>query len=153
NMKTLLYFTTNVTAGVSGTAEIFDDDGNPLSASANGGAPASSIPFTVASNRVTRLVLSGDATLRSGWIRVTTAASVNLVTNTLFQTFNGATLASEASVLESAPGQTGLIYVKVQQNTNVGVAFANSATTPTTVSLDAFDTRGNVVARHDITLP
>src|SRR5262245_9676702 len=47
NMKTVLYFTTNVATGVFGTANIFDNDGNPLNASADGGPPASSIAFTV----------------------------------------------------------------------------------------------------------
>jgi hypothetical protein len=153
NMKTVLYFTTNVAAGVTGTAEIFDDDGNPLSASADGAAPAPLIPFTVASDRVARVVLSGDETLRSGWIRVTLPGSVNLVTSAVFQTFNGTTLASEASVLESAPGQAGLIYVKVQPGTNVGVAFANEGSAATTVTLDAFDQQGIRVATHDISLP
>jgi hypothetical protein len=153
NMKTVLYFTTNVAAGVTGTADIFDDDGNPLNASADGGAPSSSIPFTVASDRVSRLVLSGDSTLRGGWMRVTLPASVNLVTSAVFQTFNGTTLASEASVLEAAPVQRGLIYVKIQPNTNVGVAFANSDSSPATVTVDAFDQQGVRVASHEITLP
>jgi hypothetical protein len=153
NMKTVLYFTTDATAGVTGTAEIFDDAGNPLNASADGAAPSSAIPFTVASNRVTRLVLSGDDTLRSGWIRITLPEEVNLVTSAVFQTFSGATLASEASVLESAPVRKGLVYVKVQPGTNVGVAFANSDSAASTVSLDAFDQQGILVARHDIVLP
>jgi hypothetical protein len=153
NMKTVLYFTTNVTAGVTGTADIFDDDGNPLSASADGAAPSSSVSFTVASNRVTRIVLSGDETLRSGWIRATLSGPVNLITSAVFQTFNGTTLASEASVLESEPVQRGLIYVKFQPGTNVGVAFANSASSAATVTVDAFDQQGIRVASHDVTLP
>src|SRR5207244_13075046 len=32
NMKTVLYLTTNATTGVFGTADIFDQDGNPLAA-------------------------------------------------------------------------------------------------------------------------
>src|SRR5205823_5961371 len=71
NMKTVLYFTTNVPSGVFGTADIFDDDGNPLPASADGAAPASSMTVTVPGNRVVRIVLSSDQTLRSGWIRLT----------------------------------------------------------------------------------
>jgi hypothetical protein len=153
NMKTVLYFTTNVAAGVTGSADIFDDEGNPLSASADDAAPSSSIPFAVAGNRVTRIVLSGDETLRSGWIRLTLSGPVNLISSAVFQTFNGTTLASEASVVESAPVQRGLIYVKVQPGTNVGVAFANATASPATVIVDAFDQQGIRVASHDILLP
>jgi hypothetical protein len=153
HMKTVLYFTTSAAAGASGTAEIFDDNGNPLNASADGAAPSSSIPFTVQSNRVARLVLSGDDTLRSGWLRISLSASVNLVTNAVFQTFNGTTLVSEASVPESEPVEKGLIYAKVQPGTNVGVAFANSAPDAATVKAVAFDQQGIVVARRDIVLP
>src|SRR5205085_12482326 len=67
NMKTVLYLTTNVSTGVFGTADIFNNDGSPLTASADGAAPSSSITFTVPGNRVSRVVLSGDPVLRSGW--------------------------------------------------------------------------------------
>ena len=126
-MKTVLYFTTNVATGVFGTAQIFDNDGNPLQASADGGAPSSTITITVSRHRVTRVVLSGDETLRSGWIKLTMSAEAHLVTSAIFQTFNGASLASEASVLEAASVKRGLIYVKTSAgSSNIGVAFVNS---------------------------
>jgi len=154
NMKTVLYFTTNVSTGVSGTADIFDNDGNALMASADGAAPASSITFTVPGNRVSRIVLSGDQTLRSGWIRLTLSGSVNLIANAVFQTFIGSDLASEASVLESPSINNGLIYAKVQSGVaNVGVAFANSQTDANTISLTLFSQDGFVAATRDITLP
>jgi hypothetical protein len=153
NMKTVLYFTTDETNGVAGTIELFDNDGNPLTASADGGSPTSAVVFTVPSNRVTRIVLSGDSTLRSGWARVTLPSTLNLTINAVFQTFNSATLVSEASVLESPSVQRGLIFVKLQSNLNVGVAFANSSTNANTVSLDLFDQQGAIVARHDVALP
>jgi len=154
NMKTVLYFTTNVTTGVFGTADIFDNDGNPLLASANGATSSSSIMFTVNGNRVSRIVLSGDDTLRSGWIRLTLSGNVHLIANAVFQTFNGASLASEASVLESPPATHGLVYVKSQSNLGtVGIAFANSQTTSNTITLQLFDRMGFVSATQDITLP
>ena len=154
NMKTVLYFTTNVVTGVFGTADIFDNDGNPLMASADGGAPSSSITFTVPGNRVGRIVLSGDQTLRSGWIRLTLPSSVNLVANAVFQTFNGSNLASEASVLESTPINNGLIFVKIQSGVaNVGVALENSQSSANTITLNLFNRDGFVAATRDITLP
>jgi hypothetical protein len=154
NMKTVLYFTTNVSTGVFGTANIFDDDGNPLNASADGGAPSSSIAFTVSGNRVSRIVLSGDQTLRSGWIRLTLSGSVHLIASAVFQTFNGAALVSEASVLESPAIGHGLIYVKtVGGAANVGVAFANSNPDANTITLDLFNRDGFVLDTRNITLP
>jgi hypothetical protein len=139
---------------VFGTADIFDNDGNPLMASADAAAPASSITFTVPGNRVSRIVLSGDQTLRSGWIRLTLSGSVHLIANAVFQTFIGSDLASEASVLESPSINNGLIYAKVQSGVaNVGVAFANSQTDANTISLTLFSQDGFVAATRDITLP
>jgi hypothetical protein len=152
NMKTILYFTTNASAGVAGVVNIYDNDGNPLNASVNGGASTSVFSFTVQSNRVTKIVLTGDNTLRSGWAKVTLPSTANLTTNAIFQTFNVNTLVSEASVLESAEVQRGLIFVKTQPSTNVGIAFANPTADAKTISLDLYDQQGNVVARHDIAL-
>ncbi|PYS30391.1 MAG: hypothetical protein DMG11_05280, partial [Acidobacteria bacterium] len=96
----------------------------------------------------------GDDTLRSGWIRLTLSGNVHLIANAVFQTFNGASLASEASVLESPPTTRGLVYVKSQSNLGtVGVAFANSQTTSSTITLQLFDRMGFVSATQDITLP
>lgn len=154
NMKTVLYFTTNVASGVFGSADIFDDDGNPLRASADGAAMSSSFTFTVAGNRVSRIVLSGDQTLRGGWIRLTLSGSVHLIPNAIFQTFIGSGLVSEASVLESPPIELGLIYVKAQSGAaNVGVAFANSESSANTITLQLFDRAGFLVTSRDVTLP
>ena len=154
NMKTVLYFTTNVSTGVFGTADIFDDNGNPLPASADGAAPSSSITFTVPGNRVSRVVLSGDQTLRSGWIRLTLSGAVHLIASAVFQTFNGQNLVSEASVLESSPITQGLIYAKSESGiSNVGVAFANNQSAPNTVNLKLFNGDGSVFATQAIALP
>jgi hypothetical protein len=154
NMKTVLYFTTNVATGVFGTAQIYDSSGNPLAASADGGTPSSSITFTVAGNRVSKVVLSGDQTLRSGWIRLTLPGSVHLIASAVFQTFIGQGLVSEASVLESPAIERGLIYVKTQAGAaNVGVAFANSESTANTITLNLFNRAGFVSGTRDITLP
>ncbi len=154
NMKTVLYLTTNVPSGVFGTAAIFDDNGNPLAASADGAPATSSMTLTVAGNRVTRVVLSGDQTLRSGWIRFTLPGTLHLITNAVFQTFSGPDLVSEASVLESAPVTLGMVYVKSQSGlANVGVAFANPQATTNTINLRLFDQSGSVSASQAITVP
>lgn len=154
NMKTVLYFTTNVSTGVFGKAELFDNDGNPLEVSAEDATRSSSFMFTVLGNRVSRVVLSGDSTLRSGWIRLTLSGSVHLVANAVFQTFNGSNLVSEASVQESAPVTRGLIYVKAQSGlSNVGVAFANSQPAPNAITLELFNREGFVSAARVMTLP
>jgi hypothetical protein len=154
NMTTILYLTTNVATGVFGTAEIFDNDGSPLPASADGAALSPSIPFTVSGNRVTRIVLSGDQTLRSGWVRLTLSGSVHLTASAVFQTFIGPTLVSEASVLESAPVTRGLLYVNTQSGlANEGVAFANFQPTPNPITLDLFNSAGFLADKRTVTLP
>jgi hypothetical protein len=154
NYQTILYLTTIQSAGVFGTIDIFDDNGNPLPASANGAAAASSIPFSVLGARVTKIVLSGDQTLRSGWIRLTLPSSVNLIANAVFQTYSGSTLVSEAGVLDSQPTVGGVIYVSAESGaSNVGVAFANPQATPITIALTLFDQSGFVAATQNVTLP
>jgi len=153
NMKTVLYFTTNVPTGVFGTANIFDNDGNPLAASADGGQPSSSLTFTVLGNRVSRIVLDGDQTLRSGWIRLTLSGEVHLIASAVFQTFNGSNLISEAGVLESASVFNSLIYVKSESGkSNVGVAVANSQTA-STLTIELFDGAGALSDKRTVTLP
>lgn len=152
NMKTLLYFTTNEPGGVTGTADLFDNDGNPLLASVNGAPASSSTTFTVPGGRVTRLELSGDAQLRSGWARLTLSDSLHMVTSGVFQTFVGQALESEAGVSESAATQKGLIQMRLEPGVDVGVAVANSDSSPAIVSLDVYNEQGNIFARRDITL-
>jgi len=154
NMTTVLYLTTNASTGVVAIADIFDDNGNPLAASANGAAPASSIPITVLGNRVTRVVLTGDGTLRSGWMRLTLPGRVHLITSAIFQTFRGPNLISEASVLESPQVTRGLIYVKSQPGlANIGIAFANPEPTFNVISLTLFNKAGFVAATQLVTVP
>jgi hypothetical protein len=154
NFKTALYLTTSVTAGVTGVADIFDDNGNPIAASANGGAPSSHFAFTVLGSRVMKIVLSGDVTLQAGWLRLTLPGNASLVVNAVFQTYTGATLASEASVLESPADTEALISVSVLSGvTNVGVALANPQSTSNTISLTLYNDAGFVAQTQFVTLP
>jgi hypothetical protein len=154
NMKTILYLTTNVSAGLTVTAELFDNNGNALQASADGAAESSSIRLTVPGNRVARVVLTGNDTLRSGWIRLSLPGNVHLIASAVFQTFIGSNLASEASVLESPSIERGLTYVKFSAgNSNVGVALANSRSGDNPVELKLFDSAGTLFATRAIILP
>ena len=153
NMKTVLYLTTNVSTGVFGTAEIFNDDGTPLLASIDGASPATSFPFTVPGNRVTRIALSGDETLRGGWLRLTLPGQAHLVANALFQTFEGTTLVSEASVLDTPVMTRGLIPLRIQPGTDIGLALANPQTESNTATITLHDLSGTAVATSEITLP
>jgi hypothetical protein len=154
NFKTALYLTTSLAAGVTGVADIFDDNGNPIAASANGGTPSSHFAFTVLGSRVMKIVLSGDVTLQAGWVRLTLPGNASLVVNAVFQTYTGSTLASEASVLESPADTEGMISVLVQPGvTNVGVALANPQATTNTISLTLFNQAGFVAATQFVTLP
>jgi hypothetical protein len=100
-----------------------------------------------------KIVLSGDVTLRAGWVQLTLPGNASLVVNAVFQTYNGVTLASEASVLES-PGDTeALISVNVRSGvTNIGVALANPQSTSNPISLTLYDNAGNVAQTQFVTL-
>jgi hypothetical protein len=154
NFKTVLYFTNSLTTGASGVVDIFDDNGNPISASANGGVPSSNFAFNVTSKGVNKIVLSGTPTLQAGWVRITFPTSTPVVVNAVFQTYTGSTIASEAGVTESIADTEALIYATVQSGvTNVGVALANPQPSPSTVTLTLYDQGGNVFDTQFVNLP
>jgi hypothetical protein len=165
NFQTTLYLTTfsgftssgtpGSLSGVTGQASMFNDNGNPIAASANGGAASSSFTFSVLSNRVTKIVLTGSSTLQAGWIQITLPSqSTALVVNAVFQTYQGSTLTSEASVLEAVQDTEGMMYVNVQPGvTNIGVALANpSQTTSNTIALTLYNSTGFVAGTQVFTL-
>jgi hypothetical protein len=157
NFQTILYLTTfsgftgsttgsapASTTPVTGQASMFDDNGNPISASANGGAPSASFTFNVLSNHVTKIVLSGGNALQAGSILITVPSTqTQLVVNAVFQTSQGSTLLSEASVLESVQDIEGMLYVNVQPGvTNDGVALANPNSISNSITLTLYDSAG-----------
>src|SRR5262249_44097108 len=86
-------------------------------------------------------------------IRLTLPGTVHLIADAVFQTFNGSTLASEASVEESTPINRGLIYIGFHSGTaNVGIAFANPQSASNTITLDLFDRTGFSAGSRQITL-
>jgi hypothetical protein len=164
NFQTTLYLTTfsgftssgtpaNL-SGVTGQASMFNDSGNPIAASANGGAASSSFTFSVLSNRVTRIVLTGTSTLQAGWIQITLpSTSTALVVNAVFQTYQGTTLTSEASVLEAVQDTEGMMFVNVQPGvTNIGVALANPQTTSNSITLTLYNSAGFAAGTQTFTL-
>jgi hypothetical protein len=153
NFQTTVYLSSP--NNVTGQANMFDDQGNPIAASANGGPASSSFTFTVQSNRVTKIVLTGTSTLQAGWMQITLPSTTTpLVVNAVFQTYQGSNLVSEASVLEALQDTEGMMYVAVQPGvTDIGVALANpQTTTSNTVTLTLYNSAGYVFATQTFTL-
>jgi hypothetical protein len=156
NFKTVLYLTTplNAGTGLSGVVDLFDDNGNAISASANGAIPSSHFAFTVLGHTVSRIVLSGGANLQAGWARITLTNASPMVVNAVFQTYTGSTLSSEAGVLESIADTESLIYVNVQSGvTNLGVALSNPQPAASTATLTLYNSAGFVADTQVVTLP
>jgi hypothetical protein len=167
NFQTTLYLTTfsgftgtalgsapASTTLVTGQASIFDDNGNPISASANGGAPSASFTFNVLANHVMKIVLSGGAALQAGSILITVPSTqTQLIVNAVFQTSQGPSLVSEASVLESVQDIEGMLYVNVQPGvTNDGVALANPNSVSNSVTMTLYNSAGFVAATQTFML-
>lgn len=158
NFQTVLYLTNPTGSSITGgQINLFDNNGNPLAASANGSAAATSFPFSFAAGSVFKIALSGGSTLQSGWAELTVPTGTSLIINALFQTYNGPTVISEASVLESPAQTEGLIYVNLTPGTtNVGVALANPSTTnASTITLTLYNDGGFTDAsfQYIVTLP
>lgn len=158
NFQTILYLTNPAGGGVSGTVSLFDNNGNPIAATANGGAtPVSSFAFSVLPGSVFKITLSGGSALQQGWLQLTQSVrTAPLILNALFQTYNGAAVISEANVLESPGSPDGLIYVHLTPGiTNIGVALANPESTPNTVTLTLYNQAGftDPSLEYTVTLP
>jgi hypothetical protein len=157
NFQTVLYLTTT-SSGLTGQANLFDNNGNPIAATANGGAtPVSGFRFSVEAGSVFKITLSGGSALQQGWLQLTQSdRTAPLIVNALFQTYNGPTVISEANVLESPVSPKGLIYVHLTPGiTNIGVALANPQSTPNTVTLTLYNQAGftNSSLQYIVTLP
>jgi hypothetical protein len=145
HFQTILYLTNPTSSGVSGTVNLLDNDGNPLAATANGGAtPLSKFSFSVLPGSVFKITLSGGAALQQGWLQLSQSLrTIPLIVNALFQTFNGPTVVSEADVLESPDLPDGLVYVHLTPGiTDIGVALANPQSSPNTVTLTLYNQAG-----------
>jgi hypothetical protein len=108
---------------------------------------------------VFKIALSGGSALQAGWAALSTtlpSPQTPLIINALFQTYNGSTVISEASVLESPSSTEGLVYVNLNPGiTNVGVALANPQSTPNTITLTLYNESGftNPTFQYSVTLP
>lgn len=158
NFQTVLYLTNPTGTALRGQIKLFDNNGNPIAATANGSAtPLSSFPFSVLGESVFKITLSGGSALQQGWLQLTQSdTTIPLILNALFQTYNGSTVISEANVLESSPFPDGLIYVHLAPGiTNVGVALANPQSTPETITLTLYNQAGFTDSsfQYTITLP
>lgn len=152
NFETALYLTTTASGGVMGVADIFDDNGNPIDISANGGAPGSHFPFSVLTNGVTKIMLSGNSAVQVGWVRLTLPQSESLIVNAVFETMIGSTIASEAGVLEAPPITGGLIFADQTDVENAGLNFANPQASSNPVTLTLYNESGWVVDTQTVTL-
>jgi hypothetical protein len=153
NFQTALFLTTTASGGVTGVADIFDDNGNPINVSANGGSPSSHFAFTVLTNGVMKIMLSGNSTVQAGWVRLTLPQSEPLIVNEVYETMNGSDIVTEAGVLESPQITGGLFYADQTGVENVGIAFANPQVTSNPVTLTLYNEGGWVVDTQTVTLP
>lgn len=152
NYQTTLFMSTTATNGLSGVAAFMDDNGNLIPVSANGTPTSGQFNFTVLGNRVTKIILSGSSTLRSGWVSLTLPSSAPLIVDAVFQSGpNGSSATAEASVLDSPPDTESLIYVSGTDS--IGVALANPQTTANTIALTLFNQQGFIAAQTNVTLP
>jgi hypothetical protein len=151
--QTALYLTTSATSGITGVADVFDNNGNPLNVSANGGAPGSHFAFSVLTNSVTKIVLSSNSGVQVGWVQLTLPQSEPLIVNAVYQTLSGPTVVSETGVLESPSITGGLIYADQSGVESIGLAFANPQPTSNSVTLTLYNQAGFVADTQTVTLP
>ncbi len=155
--STLFTFGNTGSAVLSGTLNLSDQKGNPLTLSAtirnSGEAPVemtgSSFPVRIDPGGVTFITANPVApdTVSSGWARFDTTSPESLYGVATFQSVVSGILQSTAGVLPSQPVQSATIPVDydVSEGRFVGYAVANPAAEPLDVSFAVVDQLGSVV--------
>ncbi|MBZ5555371.1 MAG: DUF11 domain-containing protein [Acidobacteriia bacterium] len=148
----------NSTTGVeTGTLQVLDDHGSPLSVRPVGGVAGTSFAYSIAANGVFVFETDGSpATVHAGSIRILpdgfkpTPAGAGI-----FSFEPGATVVTQSGVPSATPTSHALIYVDLSGGHDTGLALMNPNNQPLSVQLQAFQADGLTPAGTiaSVTLP
>lgn len=145
HFQTIIFLSNPGLTAVSGTAQIYDDNGNALPVVLRSD-PQSSFDWVLGAGQTQRYVLSGrNDNIESGWMRLTTVNNRPVGVALTYQFFDGANLLSEAGVLASPAQNEAAVVFDRANGADTGIALVNPGMQPVTVTLLLQDQTGGAV--------
>ncbi len=135
----------NTSAGAeSGSLQILDNNGEPITVNPVGSTPASSFDYSIPAGGVFLLRTDGfAANTRVGWVRLTPDAGTSTpVGSGIFGYNPGTVLVSESGAPSAISTTHARIYVDLSGNHNTGLAIANLEDTAAEISIIAYQNDG-----------
>jgi sugar lactone lactonase YvrE len=128
----------------TGTFEIFNSEGVPLTVTQAGGSAGSSFQYSIPAGGAARFQTDGfPAQGQSGWVRLTPDAGTSTpVGSGLFGYNPGSILVSESGFPAAAPTTHARIYLDLSEKHNTGLAIANVASADAVITIKAFQKDG-----------
>ncbi len=138
-------------AGTTAVIEFFDSDGKPLLMPI-AGALRSSLEVTLNAKGVASLLTDGTSGgTKTGWARVRAPHAIG--GSAIFQTLSSDRITSQAGVRSSPAAKRFAVFVDSVGFAESGLAVANPSGSAVTFALYLRNTRGEIAAAHNITLP
>jgi len=128
----------------TGTIQIFDDNGAPLTVNQVGGTTDSSFKYSIPVGGVFRLQTDGfPASARAGWVLLTPDAGTSTPVGAgVFSYGSGGILVSESGIPAAASSLHARVYVDLSGGHDTGLAIANPAGTNADITIKAYRTDG-----------
>jgi hypothetical protein len=141
---TALILLNTSTAAETGTLQIFDDNGAPLTVNQVGGTTDSSFKYSIPVGGVFRFQTDGfPASARAGWVLMTPDAGTSTPVGAgVFSYGSGGILVSESGIPAAVSTTHARVYVDLSRGHDTGLAIANPANTSASVTIKAYRTDG-----------
>jgi hypothetical protein len=132
------------TAVETGTLEILDDNGVPLSVQPVGGTAGPSFRYSIQPNGAFRLQTDGFPTnFNKGWVRLTPDTGTSTPVGSGIFAYNPVDMLLSESGIPSAVSTThARIYLDLSGSHNTGLAIANIASSNASIAINAFQMDG-----------
>jgi YD repeat-containing protein len=132
----------------SGTIEIFDGTGSPLTVHLVGGTAASAFAYALPPGGSAYFQTDGSSPqLTTGWVRLTPdPGSSTPVGAGLFQFTQNGIVVTESAVPSASPTTNSRIYIDKSNNHDTGLAIINPGSALINVTLKAFQSDGTTTA-------
>jgi photosystem II stability/assembly factor-like uncharacterized protein len=132
----------------TGTLQIIDKDGNPLSVNQVGGTADSSFKYSIQPGGFFRFQTDGfPAETKAGWVRLTPDAGTSTpIGSGVFGYNPDDVLVSESGIASATATTHARIYVDLSGNHDTGLAIANVSGSNSSITINAFQKDGVTVA-------
>ncbi len=131
----------------SGSFQVLDKDGNPLSITQAGGMSTSTFSYSIPPGGAYRFQTDGSSdAIKAGWVMLTPSAGNTPVGMGVFSYNPADILVSESGIETVIPTRHARIYVDFSNGHDTGLAIANATNAGATITLTAYQKDGFTIA-------